>query len=174
MRWTHPYWRAGDRLRTAPPARRVHCAGRRSRRRSSPSFSVALVVTYRGADDDVAAPTDSTATTLSPTITTTEPAPTTSTSSSTTVGASRPLGGDAASCVEEYNLATLAGHTWGFDGTVQSIAPLVEDGVDTTVEFDVHEWFGSRDRQRSPSTWLPHRSTHRSSLLTTASAHGCW
>ena len=31
---------------------------------------------------------------------------------------------------------------WGFDGTVRSIAPLVEGGVDTAVEFDVHEWFG--------------------------------
>ena len=137
-----PTLAGGRPVATAPPARRVHWP--------APAFAaaviavvvVALVVASGGADEDVATPTDSRATTLSPVITTTEPASTTSTSSSTTVGASRPIGGDAASCVDEYNLATLAGRTWGFDGTVRSIAPLVEGGVDTAVEFDVHEWFG--------------------------------
>jgi hypothetical protein len=57
---------------------------------------------------------------------------------------SQPLGQDAAmSCVEEYDLTTLVGRAFAFDGTVAEIAEDTSSGDNPYIDvtFDVYEWF---------------------------------
>jgi hypothetical protein len=113
------------------------------------SLLIVIAVASGRTGDDVAAPGDSAATVSTAAIgSTPTTTPTTATGVTTSApaapaAASRPILGNAeASCVEEYDLTTLAGRAWAFDGTVRAITPPAEGAVDTAVEFDVHEWFG--------------------------------
>ncbi|MGH9133194.1 MAG: hypothetical protein ACRDZZ_04600 [Ilumatobacteraceae bacterium] len=66
------------------------------------------------------------------------------TTPTSTAAPSRPLGQDAAiSCAKDYDVTTLAGRAFAFDGTVAAIAEDTSSGDDPYIDvtFDVYEWF---------------------------------